>query len=68
MSALRLTTAERLVKRHGGTYGHGTFDSATGLTEEKAKALHVELVAANYQVIRPPFKLAKSDRWQVIFR
>lgn len=68
MSERRMTAAERLVKQHGATYNHGTYDRATGLTEETAKRLASDLSGANYQVIRPPFKLEKSDKWELTFR
>ena len=63
----RLTAAQRLVRRYGGTYGNGTWDRASGLTEEKAIALAGQLMVANYQV-KKPFRIEKSEKFEVLFR
>ena len=62
-----MSTAERIVKRHGGQFGHGQWSQASGLTEDQAKALEADLLRAGYQV-RSRAQLVKGGKWNVTFR
>ena len=60
------SAAERLIKRHGGTFAGGAWDRAAGLSEDGSRTLTADLELANYQV-RSRFKAAR-ELWEVIFR
>lgn len=57
-AARTATEAQRLVRKHGGTYAcNGRWDCASGLSEENARQLAIALTDARYQVRHPTVRL-----------
>jgi hypothetical protein len=61
-----MSDAERIVKKHGGTFTNGQWCRASGLTEKAAHACADDLQAVNYQVRH--VHSAKGGAWEVLFR
>lgn len=64
---LNESTAQRIVRKHGGRFRAGEWDFATVESKIAADALIEELRYFKFQVLRSPVDLGKGG-WEVMFR